>query len=192
VGQAFAIAGIVVLVLLFATAAVAGAMWHRVRQRNEVSIRQPTRPPLRWLGSVGACGRMHRRLRAAVAAMRMAIPAPGRAARRRRRPAEPLSPLVPLADEIEAHAVALDRDLLLADRLRGPTAVSVRQALARQVAEVERLAHRVAAAGMAATGRPGAVPAPEALARIAEHLDALDAARDEIARLEERAGLVSR
>jgi hypothetical protein len=42
----------------------------------------------------------------------------------------------------------------------------------------------VASAAIAAQQRPGAEPATETLARINEHLDALDAAREELARLE--------
>jgi hypothetical protein len=186
VGEAFAVAGIVVLVLLAIGAVVAGSIWREVRRRNEVSIRRPVHPPLRWLASPRACGRMHRRLRAAVAALRLAVPAPRRTRGRR---AVDGSVFVPLADEIEAHAVALDRQLLLADMLRGPTGVSVRVALSRQVNEVEQVAHRVAAAAMASGRTPGAPPSPEALARITEHLDALDVARHEIAQLEAAAGL---
>ena len=178
-------AGIVVLVLVALATVAAASVWHGVRRRNEVSVRRPVRPPLRWLASPRACGRMHRRLRAAVAALRIAVPAPRRA--RERKAAD--SVFAPLADEIEAHAVALDRQLLVADILRGPTGVTVRVALTRQVGEVEQLAHRVAAAAMAGARTPGATPTPEALARIAEHLDALDMARDEIARLEAAAGL---
>ncbi len=186
VGEAFAVAGIVVLVLFALAAVAAASVWREVRRRNEVSIRRPVRPPLRWLASPRACGRMHRRLRAAVAALRIAVPAPRRA---RERKAAAASVFGPLADEIEAHAVALDRQLLVADMLRGPTGVTVRVALTHQVGAVEQLAHRVAAAAMAGERTPGTPPAPEALARIAEHLDALDMARDEIARLEAAAGL---
>jgi hypothetical protein len=185
VGEVVAIAGIVVLVLFLAAGTAAGFGWHRLRLHNEVSTRLPTRPPLRWAASLGCCGRLHRRLRAAVAAVRLAVPAPAR--RRARRHAEAESVWETLAAEIEAHAVALDRELLLADRLRGPTAVVARQAVGRQVRDVERLAHRVASAALAAQQRPGAAPAAETLARITEHLDALDAARDEIARLEAHA-----
>jgi hypothetical protein len=182
VGEAAAIAGIVMLGFILAAGAVAGFCWHRIRQYNEVSVRHPIRPPLRWAASFGACGRLHRRLRAAVAAVRLAVPAPPR--RRSRRPAEPDTVWETFAVEIEMHAVALDRDLLLADRLRGPQALVARQAAGRQVRELERLAHRVAAAALTSQQRPGIEPAAETLARISEHLDALDAARAELARLE--------
>jgi hypothetical protein len=181
VGEAAAIAGIVMLVFVLVAATVAGFGWHRIRQYNEVSVRHPIRPPLRWAASFGVCGRLHRRLRAAVSAVRVAVPAPPR---RRRRRAEPDSVWETFAGEIEMHAVALDRDLLFADRLRGPQALVARQAAGRQVRELERLAHRVAAAALTSQQRPGVEPAAETLARISEHLDALDAARAELARLE--------
>jgi hypothetical protein len=182
VGEAVAIVGIVMLVFVLGAAAVAGFGWHRFRQYNEVSVRHPVRPPLRWAASFGVCGRLHRRLRAAVAAVRVAVPAPPR--RRRRGQAEPDSVWETFAGEIEMHAVALDRDLLFADRLRGPQALVARQAAGRQVRELERLAHRVAAGALASQQRPGVEPAAAMLARISEHLDALDAARAELARLE--------
>jgi hypothetical protein len=180
VGEAAAIAGIVMLVFFLAAVAVAGFGWHRIRQYNEVSTRYPIRPPLRWAASFSVCGRLHRRLRAAVAAVRVAVPVP----RRRRRRGEPDSVWETFAGEIEMHAVTLDRDLLFADRLRGPQALVARQAAGRQVRELERLAHRVAAGALASQQRPGVEPAAETLARINEHLDALDAARAELARLD--------
>jgi hypothetical protein len=184
VGEAVATAGIVLIIFWVGAALALGVAWRGVRRHNEVSARRPLRPPLRWLAAPGLCGRLHRRLRGAVAALRVAVPAP----RRSRRAVEAPSSLVPIADEIEAHALALDRQLVVADCLRGPRAMVVRRALARQVDDVEQLAHRVAAAAMASS-QPGGEPTPAALERIAEQLDALDAARAEIARLEADAGL---
>jgi hypothetical protein len=49
---------------------------------------------------------------------------------------------------------------------------------------------RVAAAATAASPhRPGAIPTPEALAELDEQLDALESARNELARLEAGVGL---
>src|SRR5256885_14556145 len=110
---------------LFPSPTLFGSAWHRLRQRNGVSPRHSIRPPLRWAASIGSCGRLHRRLRAAVAAVRLAVPPPSR---RWRRPAQADTVWETLAEEIERHAVSLDRDLLLADRLRGPTALAARPA----------------------------------------------------------------
>lgn len=156
---------------------------HRsMRHRNEVSRRHPTKAPLHWLASPGSWAALHRRLRDAVAVMRAAVPA---AKGRKRQAAIYASPLARLADEIEQHAAALDHDLTVAVRYRGPARTALRQRLTAQVLELEALAQRVAAAATAATpARPGTTPTPEALARIGDELDALEAARDEVARLE--------
>src|SRR5256885_9041899 len=63
---------------LFPSPTLFGSAWHRLRQRNEVSTRHSIRPPLRWAASIGSCGRLHRRLRAAVAAVRLTVPPPSR------------------------------------------------------------------------------------------------------------------
>ena len=176
-----AITGIVVIVCVMACVAMTGAAWHRLRLRNEVSARQRVHPPAHWLASPTACGRLHRRLRSAVAVLHLTVPLPNR--RRWRRAPDP-SALQSLAHEIECQAVAIDRDLMVADRMRGLHAVQARLALATQVSTVESLAHRVAAAARAAQHVPGVQPTPEALAAVAQRLDALDEARAELARLE--------
>lgn len=183
--------GALAIVMVAAVAVgVAVGSWalHQLRRRNRVSRRYRTRAPLHWLVSPGTCARLHRRLRDAVAVLRTTVPTPSR---RRLRPAEP-APLATAADELEAHAAALDGDLLLAARLRGAPGQELRRRLANQVGDVERLSARVAAAATAAAPpRSGAQPSPAALAELDEQLDALEAARDELARLEAGVGLVS-
>ena len=79
---------------------------------------------------------------------------------------------------------------MLAARLRGPAGAQLRARLSTQVAGVERLAARISSAATAASpDRPRAQPTPEALADLEQQLDALEAARDEIARLEASVGL---
>jgi hypothetical protein len=168
--------------LVAATAAVAWAGWRRVRRRNEVSPAHPTRPPLLWLASPAPCARLHRRLRHTVAVLRTAVPAPH--GRRRRE----VTPVQALAAEVEAHAVAIDHELLLAVRARGRDGLMLRTRLADQIAELERSARRLAASstwGTAGTSEPTDV----ALRRIADELDAREAAWAEVTRLERDAGL---
>jgi len=74
-------------------------------------------------------------------------------------------------------------------RMHGPSGVALRRTIAGQVAEIERIAHRLALAGATASNGSCPAPTPEAIDRITEHLDALDAARAELARLEADAGL---
>jgi hypothetical protein len=167
------------MALLAATAM--GALIHRVRVSNEVSRAYRNHPPARWLASPSVCGRLHRRLRGAVAALRLAVPTPPR--RRWRRTAEPTT-LEVLAQEVEVHAAALDRDLMVADRQRGPVAVPARRLLAEQVGSLEVLANRIVATARSATARSGGEPTAEALRGLTERLDALDAAHAELARIE--------
>ncbi len=179
-GEVAALVAIAVLATIMLSLAVMGATWRRIQLRNEVSPQHRLRPPTNWLASPTACGRLHRRLRSAVAALHLVLPVPRRRRRRRRES----SALEDLAREIEVQAVALDRDLIVVDRLRGPAAVTARKALAEQVGAIEVLAHRVTAAVRAAEQMPGVPPAPEALAAVATRLDLLDSARAELARIE--------
>src|SRR4051812_50215989 len=127
-GEVVALVGIALLAMIMLGLAVMGATWRRIQLRNEVSPRQRLHPPTHWLASPSACGRPHRRLRASVAALHLVLPVPRRRRRRRHEP----SALEDLAREIEAQAVALDRDLLVVDHLRGPNAGPARPALAPQ------------------------------------------------------------
>lgn len=178
-GEAVALVGIAVLATIMLVLAMMGATWRRIQLRNEVSPQHRLRPPTNWLASPSACGRLHRRLRAAVSALHLVLPLPRRRRRRRQEP----TALEDLAREIEAHAVALDRDLMVVDRLRGPHAVTARKALAEQVGAIEVLTHRVTVAVHAAERVPGEPPTPEALAAVATRLDLLDAARAELAQI---------
>ena len=153
-----------------------------VRRRNEVCTRHPTRPPLRWLASPERCARLHRRLRDAVVVLRQAVPA-----KRLRRRGD-LTPLAAVANEIEMHAVALDCDLRLASRRRGPAGHAQRESVAARIEEIERSAHRLAAEGRGCD-RAGIESTDEALRRISEYLDARDAAWADLARIERDAGL---
>jgi hypothetical protein len=184
--------GRVLLVFLVLTALVvvwvnvmAWVGWRWLRRRNEISRSRPTRPPLAWLISPVLCARLHRRLRDAVSVAQAAVPTP----RWRRR--NQSAPLATLAEQLKAHAVTIDHDLIVASRLRGAPAVGLRQTLAAQTNEVEHLAHRLAVA--AARGTPSSVAdvqaAQDTLRSMSEQLDALDAAWAEIFRLERDAGL---
>jgi hypothetical protein len=185
VGEVLAVVALTTLVLAGLTALVVAWLVHRLRRRNLVSRQYRNRAPLHWIVSPGQCARLHRRLRASVVALHTALPPPkGRAARAK------ASPLAAAAGELEAHAASLDRDVVLAARLRGRTGPALRARLAGQVEHLEQVTARVAAAANASTpARPGVRPTPEALAELDEQLDALEAARDELARVEARAGL---
>ena len=182
-----AVLGVSFLIMTLLVVAAAGWLLVRLRRRNTVSRRYRTRAPLHWLVSPGTCARLHRRLRGSVAVVRTTLPRPTR-----RSPRPELGSLHTVAEELEAHAAGLDRDVLLASHVRGSTGAQLRRRLTAQVGEVERLSVRVAATATAAGPlRPGSDPSPEALAALAEQLDALEAARDERARLEDTVGLTA-
>jgi len=178
-GEVVALVGIAVLTTIMLSLAMMGATWRRIQRRNEVSPRHRLRPPTNWLASPTTCGRLHRRLRSAVSALHLVLPAPRRGRRRRHEP----SALEDLAREIELQAVAIDRDLMVVDRLRGPQAAAARRALAGHVGTIEVLTLRVTSAVQAAERVPGTTPTPEALAAVATRLDHLEAARAELAQI---------
>ena len=139
----------------------------RLKRRNRVSPAVPCDAPVRWLCAPSRAAMLHRRLRRSVYAARQVR-----------------GPAAELAADLEAHAVAVDRHLVLAAR----APMAARQRLLRQVAaqvdDIESLTERVLSAA-AAPLQPG----PERLALLAERLETLEAAQAEIAELEEAAGL---
>lgn len=171
--------GVIVIVVLCTLASA--FVLRALRRRNRVSPRHAGHAPLRWSVEPMAAARLHRRLGSSVAVLRSAIPMPVRKSAVR---AE-CSSLTRLALELEDHAAALDHDLVVVARLRSEERRRRLAALERQVSEVERLAARLSSAAAASHPlRPGTEPTDHALARVSESLDALEAARDEIARLE--------
>jgi hypothetical protein len=156
---------------------------HSLRSRLAIDPRRPVAMPLWWLGAPTPLAILHRRLRDAVALARIAVP---RKRGRRRAAARSASPLPGLVDELELQAIAIDEELAQLAHLRGSTRISARKRLESEVAEVEKLARRLADAARRAGTLPGSGSAAGELARIAEHLDALEAARDELDLIEMR------
>lgn len=186
--RAVAIVVLVLLgVILVSTLAAALTAFAKFRRANRVRPDVDTGAPLWWLVSPAATARLHRRLRSAVVLASSARPAaPRRRWWRWRRPTEE-GPMSTIALQLEQHAVALDRDLVLASRLRGPTRRAVLDPTGRQVVAVERLATRLAAASRPDPRSPFTLaPAPATLERLDDELRALEGARDEIARIEQR------
>jgi hypothetical protein len=176
----------VAVLVLFGLVAL-GAMttawlaWRWVHRRNEISVRHPTRPPLRWLISPEPCARLHRRLVSALDVVRRSVSSGGR-----RRGKGPLASLVM---DIETQAVALDHDLMIVVHVRGRAGNVMREQVAAGVEMIERIAHRLASVSTSSAVAE-AEPTKEVLERVTEYLDALEAARAEIARIERNAGLV--
>jgi len=150
--------------------AIAYARW---RIRRQLRVRPTTRSlaPTHWLVSTSEPARLHRRLRKAAAVARAAGERGD-------------DTIAQLADEVQDHAVALERHLVLLSRLwrRERTA---RKELVAQVAQLEHLSARLTVSAVEVT-RPRALTAgsPDALVQLTERIDALDAARKELTALE--------
>jgi len=108
--------------------------------------------------------------------------------RRTRRHEDPPTIAV-LAQDVELHAVAIDRDLVAASRAPKTHRRLLLVELTEQVMSLETLATRVVTLGSAQ--QQLVEPTREAIDRMNAQLDALEEAHDEIARLEAQLGLDS-
>ncbi len=146
----------------------------RLRRRNRVSPEHPTLAPLYWLVWPGRFAVLHRRLQAVVGVARALAPSS--------------DAVTDMTATVESQAVALDRRLVLASRLRRQHTI-VLPALQAQVDELEAVTVRL---GELADRQlePARLPTDkEPLAQLGERLDALEAARAELGFLERDAGL---
>jgi hypothetical protein len=155
-------------------AAAAFVMVHRLHRRNAVGRRAGCGAPMRWLASPGVAAQLHRRLRRAVDALRVAVPPPRRRAAR--------GPFHEVADDLEGQARAIDAELVAVRRLTLAHRRDAHRLAAVRVAEVERLAAQVVAT-------TGALAPSVSLDGLAARVDALQQAHDELARIEHFAGL---
>jgi hypothetical protein len=165
------VVGAMVLGSVVAVVTVRGV--RRLLWRNRLVPSTRTRAPLWWLWSPRAFARLHRRLCAATATVAHLLP---------RAKHEP-GPLSELANDVLALADTTDAALVSASRLPSPARRPALTGLATDVRTVERLSARL----LAAAGAWGSDPAIERARRatvLAERLDALDAARVELADLD--------
>ncbi len=174
---------LVVVWLAVLTAAVGYLAW-RLQRANRVHPAHRTPAPLPWLWSPTQPARLHRRLRTAVQAT--TATAPTRSADR-----GPSTSVDELRGELEHHAVQLDQQVVVASRQPKPYRRDALHDLRLQVAQLEQLSVR-----LSGLRRPDGTPVsgwdettPEALARIAGHLDLFDEANRELTEIERGAGL---
>jgi hypothetical protein len=153
---------------------------HRLRVKNRVGVRGRGTAPLRWLFDPCWSARLHRRLRRVVASVRPWMP------RRSRRQEDPPTIAV-LAQDIELHAVTIDRDLVAASFAPKAHRRMLLIEITEQVISLEALATRVVTLGSAQ--QQLAEPTRDAIERMNAQLDALEEAHEEIARLEAQLGL---
>lgn len=151
------------LVAVFAVTAVVlvacctAAAVHVLRVRNRVAPGVRSTAPLAWLWSPRAAARLHRRLRRSVLGAHATL--------------GPSGSFAELAREVEARAVSLDAELVVADRSPLPARTRLVADLRDEVREIEALNQRLVA--MSRTRRGD-------LAAVRERLDALDAALREL------------
>jgi hypothetical protein len=141
-----------------------------LKRLNRVDPRTPTRAPLRWLWSIGRCARLHRRLRVAV---------------RNARSARAFTADSVIADLV-GHACALDQRLVAVSRTPFLMRIEQLHWVAAEIGHVEHLAARLC--GIPAG--PGPAYPMNGLRDVADRIDALDAARRDLAAVE--AGAISR
>ena len=147
-----------------------GVVVHSLRKRNRVSPHVRTPAPLSWLWSWRMGARLHRHLARTIAAVRACI-VDSR---------EQLG-LMTMVKELEAHACAIDTQLVAVDRSPQPTRYRMLRELYAEVREVDAVAERVIRMGRAWSG---AEPSVRGLAGVGERLDALEAAMADLARLD--------
>ncbi len=153
-----------------------------VRRSNQIATRHRVAVPVRWLVTPGRAAQAHRRLRSAISTMRAVCPTP-----RRGRTG---GPFADLADEVEALAVALDRELLDASRQPMAQRTPRLSALMVRITQVETLAGSITR--LAEDGDPTrATPAQwqDRLVHTELRLAAIGDAQREVDELERQLGL---
>ena len=148
---------------------------HRIRKKVRIKPSMPSPAPTTWLVSNSEPAQLHRRLRKVAVVARGATTVAGKG-----------SAVAAVGRDIEDRTVAVEAHLVLISRMwrREPEA---RASLRDQVAELEHLATRTAAA--ATSQRALTMASEDPLADLRERLDALEAARIELIAIERHSGL---
>lgn len=168
-----ALAGAMTVLLLGWLTTVLVVYW-ALRRSNRVDPSVRGTAPLTWLVSPGSAARLHRRVRGAVQLARHSGGGP-----RGRQPE--------LVRELARQAVALDRDLVVAAAFPRPHRRARLAALAAATSSIEASAVRLvdlAAASAVPVRSPGEASEPDGLHRLAEQIDHLAGAHDELRRLD--------
>jgi hypothetical protein len=165
--------GLLIFSVIAWTSCVLAVLWvrHRLRRRLRIAPGVRSTAPTGFVVSARPAAGLHRRLRRVSTAAQLAAR---------------LDPsLADLADELIAEALALEPGVVGVARA-GRAGCVVRRDLAARIGELETVGHRlttVAAQASPATGQGSA-------SRVRERLDALEAARQELAEIDLHAGLI--
>jgi len=161
------------VVVAWVATTVAGVMW--LRRRNRVNPQVRSRAPLAWMASPGRAAVAHRRLRRAVQG--------ARAARSAALDGSTDGELTSCVVDLARQAAAIDDHLVLAARCSPVVRRNLVRGLESQVREIEAVSARITTLVVGGR-RPAAEGGADAVRRISERLDALDAAHAELAALE--------
>jgi hypothetical protein len=185
VARALVVVLVVLLALGVAALIAVEVVVLRLRRANRVSQAHNSGAPLYWLVWPGRPARLHRRLRRTVVLARSGCP-PTPAGRFRRRAPE-LSAEAELAARVEHQAAAISRELVLSARLRGGARRRIIEPAARDVAQLEHVATRIAALAGTRSMATGSTGATDGLQALGDDVEARHAAYEEIAAIEVRA-----
>jgi hypothetical protein len=176
---------LVVLMLLVVAGLVPVATVFLVRaqlqRRIRVSPRVPTDAPIQWIWSPVFAARLHRRLQRAAALARAVVALHQRNGDQTR--------LVEMARTLEREALNLDERLVLVGRLHVSQRRRAFPPLLAEVARLEKVALRLSLQQIDHRVDARLADQSSAVHQLAVELDALDAANDELRRVEAEAGL---
>ncbi|MFL6207152.1 MAG: hypothetical protein ACJ739_17550 [Acidimicrobiales bacterium] len=150
-----------------------GVLWvrHRVRRHLRILPARRSTAPTAWLVSPSGAARLHRRLRTVSCSARVASSLdPGLAA---------------VADDLVGEVVALEPHVLAAAR-SGRAGGALRRDLSARISELEAVARRLTTLAGASAAHAGS----SGPTRVRERLTALEAAREELADIDLRAGVL--
>jgi hypothetical protein len=136
------IIGLVVAGPLLGAAGAAGLTGRHLRRSNRLSPGVRTATPTAWLWSPRRAAVLHRRLRSACAVAHLALQPEPRSGWRLRRRA-PVGVLADVARQLIAQADGLDRQLLVASRLRLVDRVVMLAELEREVRSLQGASRRL-------------------------------------------------
>jgi hypothetical protein len=149
-----------------------------IRKRNRVSPAVPSAAPTSWLGAPSAAARLHRRLKAAVAVAQAAAAA-----------APTSDHIVEAAVELERMAVDLDARLVTVARIAAPQRKPHLAPLVAEVVKVETMASTLSVQAVQAQAPMVAGGHSSPMDDLYERIEAMEAARREVADIERDAGV---
>lgn len=159
--------GVILLAVVGGGVAAVVVLLHALRVQNRVVPTRRCHAPLTWLVAPDLAPRLHRRLRAAVRILALAVGHTSNAE----------LGLTDVATQLADRAAELDDQLVLASRAPKPARRRMLRELQSEVAELERLAERTVRMSRAWRG---AAPSDRGLHEVRERLELLEAALREL------------